>query len=349
MRRTVNAPRWARTATGARPRTEWHHHEAREWRFRQYRFDGFSTFGTSNPRASYPKASPAWTFTNLLGITPEQGILSLGKLRASFGETGREPPVYSTVLTFTTTTTYGSGSGDVINATQAGQAAVTNSFQLGNPNLKPERNKEYELGTDLGFFDQRADLSFTDFNKHSTNLILPVPINGAATGGTSQFVNGAAIERAGAEHASLHLAERRIRPRHGRDRVVDGRVRAGDDPRERLRALRASARPRRTWHRGVPRFPDRRRSQQRSEPPAGGNIAAALRWRPDALVGDPARRAQSLRRPLHPAVHWRRHSVRADLQIRARREHHGRHVRGPVHRRWTGRHPPLAGANGRGP
>src|SRR4051812_21993968 len=43
------------------------------------RNDGFSTFGSSHPRANYPKASAAWTFSNLLNNHTGAGPLSYGK------------------------------------------------------------------------------------------------------------------------------------------------------------------------------------------------------------------------------------------------------------------------------
>ena len=45
------------------------------------RNDGFSTFGQANPRAWYPKASAARTFTNALGNSAQTGILSFGSPR----------------------------------------------------------------------------------------------------------------------------------------------------------------------------------------------------------------------------------------------------------------------------
>ena len=163
------------------------------------RNDGFSTFGEANPRANYPKASLAWSFARALGITDDKGILSNGKLRISYGETGREPPVYSTVTGLSTTATFGTAGDDNVNGTQSGQAAITSGFTKGNPDLKPERNRETEYGADFGFFDQKADLSVTYFDKHSTNIILPIPVNGAATGFGQQYANGAEIRNRGIE------------------------------------------------------------------------------------------------------------------------------------------------------
>lgn len=168
------------------------------------RNDGFSTFGSSNRRASYPKASAAWTFTKALGLPEGQGLLSFGKLRASYGETGREPPVYGTITALSAITQFGSGFGDLVNISQSGQGGLVTSFTAGNEDLKPERNREVEAGFDVGLLDQKADLGFTYYHKKSTDVILPVPVNGAATGSGQRFANAGEITNRGVE-VSLNL------------------------------------------------------------------------------------------------------------------------------------------------
>src|SRR5215831_2751308 len=61
------------------------------------RDDGFSTFGSSHRTAAYPKVDAAWTFLRDYGSSSATRWLSAGRLRAAYGETGREPPVYSTI------------------------------------------------------------------------------------------------------------------------------------------------------------------------------------------------------------------------------------------------------------
>ena len=139
------------------------------------RNDGFSTFGESDPRAWYPKASASWTFTNLLGKTDQKGLFSFGKLRAAYGETGKEPQVYSTKTVLVPGGQFATGFGDFLNATQQGNGALYSNSAfgalgaglgaLGNPNIKPEREKEFEGGVDLGFFDQKADVALTYYGK----------------------------------------------------------------------------------------------------------------------------------------------------------------------------------------
>ena len=163
------------------------------------RNDGFSTFGASEKRATYPKASAAWAFTNALGNRQRQGLFSFGKLRAAYGETGREPPVYATITALSSTQTLGSGFGDLIVPSQSGHGGLVTSLLLGNPDLRPERNRETEVGLDLGFLDNRADLNATYYSKRSSDVILTVQTNAAQTGAFQALRNAAEISNKGVE------------------------------------------------------------------------------------------------------------------------------------------------------
>lgn len=160
------------------------------------RNDGFSTFGQASPRAWYPKASAAWTFTNLFNAS-QTGWLNYGKARVSYGETGKEPGVYSTNTTLNSGS-FGSGYGDVTNATQGGFGGLFSSGSRGNPNLKPERQKEIESGIDLGFLDRRADAGVTYYDEHSVDVILSVP-RPPTSGFSAQQLNGASLNSKGWE------------------------------------------------------------------------------------------------------------------------------------------------------
>jgi TonB-linked SusC/RagA family outer membrane protein len=169
------------------------------------RDDGFSTFGTGHKTAAYPKIDAAWTFTNWLGNywshAGSTGWLSNGRLRAAYGETGREPPVYATISALSSTAGFGSGFGDVIGTKQSGQGGLVTGGNIGNPNLKPERDREAEAGLDFGFLDNRSDFTFTYYNKRSSDVILPVPVNAASTGASTGLVNGATVTNRGVELA----------------------------------------------------------------------------------------------------------------------------------------------------
>ena len=164
------------------------------------RNDGFSTFGSANPRANYPKASAAWTFSNLLNNRDRSGWLSYGKLHVAYGETGKEPPAYAAVTALSSTAGIGLGGfGDILKPGINGQGALVTSGLVGNPNLRPERNRELEVGADLAFFNSKVDLSATGYNKRGNDIILSAPINAAANGSTTQILNAASIKNTGTE------------------------------------------------------------------------------------------------------------------------------------------------------
>ncbi|MDQ6769794.1 MAG: SusC/RagA family TonB-linked outer membrane protein [Gemmatimonadota bacterium] len=164
------------------------------------RNDGFSTFGASNQRANYPKASAAWTFSNLLNHGSHTGLLSFGKLHVAYGETGKEPPAYasSTALSSAIAYTLG-GWGDALKSGINGQGALGTLTQLGNPDLRPERNRETEFGADLAFLNGKADLSATYYNKHGTDLILASPVQASSTGAITKIQNAASVTNKGVE------------------------------------------------------------------------------------------------------------------------------------------------------
>lgn len=166
------------------------------------RNDGFSTFGKSEPRAWYPKLSAAWAFTNALGNTDQSGVLSYGKLRVAYGETGKPPGVYQTLTSFSSGS-FSNGWGDFLYSTQGGFGGLFSPGGPGNDNLKPERQKELEFGADFGFFDQKADLGITRYRNTSTDVILRVP-RPPTSGYSSALLNGAKLRNSGWE-ASLNI------------------------------------------------------------------------------------------------------------------------------------------------
>jgi TonB-linked SusC/RagA family outer membrane protein len=174
------------------------------------RNDGFSTFGSANPRANYPKASAAWTFSNLINNRDRTGLFSYGKLHVAYGETGKEPPAYAAVTALSSTTFFTlSGFGDALKSGINGQGALSTSLIVGNPNLKPERNKETEIGADLAFLNSKIDLSATGYNKKGSDIILSSPINASATGSNQQVLNAATITNKGLELTlNLHPIQR---------------------------------------------------------------------------------------------------------------------------------------------
>jgi TonB-linked SusC/RagA family outer membrane protein len=164
------------------------------------RNDGFSTFGASKRRHNFPKASAAWIFTKLLNGDNNNRVLSFGKIRAAYGETGKEPPVYGAITALSSSSLFGSpGYGDVI-TTKFGNGGLVTGSTLGNNALRPERTRESEYGLDLGLLNQRADLGLTYYNKRANDVIVnALPVNTSQTGAFFTVANGASLTNKGVE------------------------------------------------------------------------------------------------------------------------------------------------------
>jgi TonB-linked SusC/RagA family outer membrane protein len=172
------------------------------------RNDGASTFGPDNRRNWYPKASAAWTFHR--GDVGENRLITYGKLRAAYGQSGTQPAPYLLASTLLSTTSADGGWGPVA----GGPGGLVTTPNLPTRDLAPERVKEFEAGVDLGLFRDRADLSFTHYRAFSSDVILNVPVAGS-TGYTVKPANVAALRNIGWELA-LNL-----RPIQTRDFGVD--------------------------------------------------------------------------------------------------------------------------------
>lgn len=139
------------------------------------RFDASSVFGKDNRWHFYPKASVSYllseeVFWKELGIGD---IVSGVKLRASWGQSGG----LTAVGPFDRFTTYTSVSYN-------GKPGLITSTRRGTPNIKPERQREIEVGTDLSFLGDRIGLEFTYYDKFTEDLLL-----NRTLGPTSAFLN----------------------------------------------------------------------------------------------------------------------------------------------------------------
>jgi hypothetical protein len=88
-----------------------------------------------------------------------------------------------------------------------GSSAFT-AGTYGNPDLKPERAKEIETGFDATLFD-RLDLSFTYYNKRTTNEIVSQPVAPSTGFNGNQYENLGQVNSHGTElQASLQVFDR---------------------------------------------------------------------------------------------------------------------------------------------
>jgi TonB-linked SusC/RagA family outer membrane protein len=161
------------------------------------RIEAASTFGTlSNNSFFYPSADLAWQFTQLAAVskfTP----LSFGKLRASYGVVGIQPQAYQTTTNFVVRT-WGDGWGGSLDPSLYGSGTYIQSVNKGNAYLKPEQKKEFEIGTDLRFFDNRLSASLTWYQNKTVDALINIP-QAASTGYDNLYANAGSIENKGIE------------------------------------------------------------------------------------------------------------------------------------------------------
>ncbi|WP_442265478.1 SusC/RagA family TonB-linked outer membrane protein [Tenacibaculum sp. ZS6-P6] len=140
----------------------------------------------------YPSASLGWNFSDYV----KDSFVSFGKIRASYGEVGIEPVPYST-RTVITTGGITSSWGDGFDGSLYGNP-LTQSATRGNPDLKEERIKEFEVGFDTRFFNNRLSLSATYYNRTSEDVLLSLPTP-PSNGFSQELRNAATISNKGIE------------------------------------------------------------------------------------------------------------------------------------------------------
>jgi len=146
------------------------------------RNDWTSTIPVERNSFFYPSVQTSFIFSDAI---PTIGKVMTGKLRASYAEVGRDarPYAFRPALEFKTTSNGGYGYG----------------FTGPNLNLRPEFASSYEIGTELGFFNDRVGLDVTTYRKETTDQIVNDIRGSFGTGFILFNLNGAATRNTGLE------------------------------------------------------------------------------------------------------------------------------------------------------
>ncbi len=161
------------------------------------RLEAASTFGElANKTFFYPSADVAWQFSQLPAFGGNK-ILSFGKVRMAFGVVGVQPVSYRTQTNFVART-FGDGFGGSLDPALYGTGSYLESTSRGNPFLRPERKEEFELGTDLRFFNDRLSLNFTYYQNNTKDALINIP-QASSTGFDTYYANAGNIENKGIE------------------------------------------------------------------------------------------------------------------------------------------------------
>ncbi|MGZ8524388.1 MAG: SusC/RagA family TonB-linked outer membrane protein [Chitinophagaceae bacterium] len=141
------------------------------------RNDWFSTLSAANRSILYPSVSGAYVFSENLKYIP---WLSFGKIRIGYAEVGSDGSVapYSDQLFYSVNAT-------LINNPSGTPVPVgTSGNVIPNPNLKPSRVAETEVGLELKMFRGRVNLDVAAYRKITNDQIVQVQVSDA-----SGFIN----------------------------------------------------------------------------------------------------------------------------------------------------------------
>ncbi|MGV3687127.1 MAG: TonB-dependent receptor [Daejeonella sp.] len=156
------------------------------------RKDGSSKFGPNSRYGTFPSASIAWRISEEKFLQ-QSSLISDLKLRASYGLTGNQNIADFAFLTAAGSAPYVFGNSLVIG---------NSPLKLGNPNLKWESAKQFDVGLDALFKNGRLSINIDYYDKKSDNLLIDVPIPIAAGLSSDPTLNIGSLRNSGFEFAS---------------------------------------------------------------------------------------------------------------------------------------------------
>jgi len=159
------------------------------------RNDWYSTLPEENRSVLYGGVNGSWVFTN--SFPDIKNVISYGKIRLGYGETGVDTNPYQINPVNVAGSTDNQGF-RTLSFPVGGLNAFEVGNRAGNPDLKPERRKEFEIGGELSFFKNRVSIDFTYYDATVEDQILSLPL-ASTSGFTSQTANIGTISNSGYE------------------------------------------------------------------------------------------------------------------------------------------------------
>jgi TonB-linked SusC/RagA family outer membrane protein len=141
------------------------------------RNDWFSTLSPANRSILYPSVSGAYVFSENL---KKVSWLNFGKIRLGYAEVGSD----GDVAPYAGQLFYAVNANLINNSSGTPVPVATSGNSIPNPNLKPSRVTETEVGLELKMFKSRVNLDLAVYNKITNDQIVQVQVSDA-----SGFVN----------------------------------------------------------------------------------------------------------------------------------------------------------------
>lgn len=124
-----------------------------------FRRDGSSNFGPKNRWANFNSFAVSWRFSNEAFLRPYDSVLSNGKLRFGWGQTGNA-------------NIGGYRWGASISRMPTDLGLGYRQYNISNPYIHWETQEQWNLGLDLGFFRDRINLVVEAYDKTSADMLM---------------------------------------------------------------------------------------------------------------------------------------------------------------------------------
>lgn len=154
-----------------------------------FRADGSSKFSRQNRFSYFPSFALAWRMDQEKWLKDVDWLSTL-KIRAGWGQVGNQA-----ISPYQTLASYNNNL--AVKPDGSAEPGLTPS-RIPNPNLKWETSEQYNVGLDLGFFEQRLTMTIDGYVKDTKDLLQEISIP-YASGYNSMWINNGRIENKGIE------------------------------------------------------------------------------------------------------------------------------------------------------
>lgn len=151
-------------------------------------FESSSVLPAANRNYSYPGGSLSIIMSDIFPQL-KGGVLSYWKLRSSLASTARLPDPYANQSNFVPTRT----------PVDPGIVPLQYAFTNANPDLKPERQKTYEIGTELRLLNDRVTIDAAYYNTKALDQIAQGFRASYGTGFILNTANNSSVQNEGLE------------------------------------------------------------------------------------------------------------------------------------------------------
>ena len=153
-----------------------------------HRFESSSLFTAANRNYNYPGLSFSAIVSDMFPWLKKRNILDFAKLRLSLANTARQPYPYLNQSVFANNQ----------QSSNVGQI-YSYGFQNNNPDLVPERQRTYSIGSELRFLNSRLNFDITYYNTYCYDQIAQNFRASYATGYVLNTQNAASLRNQGVE------------------------------------------------------------------------------------------------------------------------------------------------------